>query len=94
MARRRLDSFRYAAEQRFQHKVDIEVIYPGLGQRLNQMHDWCRENAKPDDWAQHGYMEKPNSSDVPRDFVRFYFEHRATAELFGNAWGGELLEQP
>lgn len=94
MARRRLDSFRHAAEQRFKHKVDIEVIYPGLGQRLNEMHDWCREKLKPDDWAQHGYMEKPNSIDVPRDYVRFYFEHRAMAELFVNAWGGKLLEQP
>lgn len=92
MARRRLDSFRHAAEQRFKHRVDIEVVYPGLGQRLNELLDWCRDNVKQDDWAQHGYMEKPNSKDVPRDYVRFYFEHREMAELFITEWGGKLVD--
>ena len=93
MARRRLDSFRYAAEQRFQHKVDMEVPVGGFGQRLNEMHDWCRENAAPDDWAEHSYREKLTPGQVPRDYARFYFEHSAMADLFVTVWGDELVEQ-
>ena len=75
--------FKKEAEARFPYTVDIEVPDRGLGQRLNAMHDWCRETGG--EWAQHGYAIR-NVGAKPRDFARFYFMDEGKAEAFWGKW--------
>ncbi len=77
---------RLAAERRFPHRVDVPVPGSGLGRRLTDMLNWCRENAPPGAWAQHHHSER-RKGEAPTDFARFYFANEADAEAFRREWG-------
>ncbi len=53
----------------------------GLGLRLTDMLDWCRENVAAGTWAQHHHSER-RKGEPPADFARFYFLYEAAAEAF------------
>lgn len=52
---------------------EIEIPKFGLGQKLNALHDWCREH--------HGSSGYATTSrrDGSKDFVRFHFERHTSA---------------
>ena len=47
-----------AAESKFPHRVDVRVPCSGLGRRLTDMLDWCRENVPAGTWVQHHHSER------------------------------------
>ena len=79
------NSFQRDAERRFLYRVDIPVPGSGLGRRLTEMHDWCRQNVVPSGWAQHGHGER-RRGERPVDFARFYLATEADAEAFRKRW--------
>jgi len=72
---------RRAAERRFPHRVDVPVPGGGLGRRLTEMLEWCRENVAAGAWDHHGRSER-RKGEAPADFARFYFLTEADAEAF------------
>ena len=72
------------AESRFSRRVDIKVPAKGLGQRLGELMDWCRDCAMEEEWAHHGFM----GIDTGTDFARFYFNCPDTAAKFAFAFDG------
>ena len=79
------NSFQKEAEARFpQHRVDVPVPESGLGNRLTEMHDWCREKFVIA-WAMHAHQER-RKGERPVDYVRFYFESATDAEAFRRQW--------
>ena len=76
---------RKAAERRFPHKIDIPAPGAGLGRRLTDMLDWCRQNVPAGEWAQHGHSER-RKGEPPTDFARFYFLYEAVAQAFRRRW--------
>jgi len=73
------------AERRFPHHIDIPVPGSGLGRRLTDILDWCRENVPAGTWAQHHHSER-RKGEPPADFARFYFLYEAVAEAFRRRW--------
>ena len=80
--------FQREAERNFPHRVDIPVPPGGLGRRLTDMHQWCRENVTAGEWAQHGHQVR-RKGECPADFARFYFSTTGNAEAFRWRWGGD-----
>ncbi len=76
---------RLAAEREFPHRVDVPVPGDGLGRRLTDMLDWCREHVAADTWGQHHHSER-RKGEAPRDFARFYFVTEKDAEAFRREW--------
>lgn len=76
------------AERQYQHRVDVPVPEGGLGERLNQMHRWCREHVAAGGWAQHGVTDRTmrDGRGIPVDVARFYFAGAADAASFRNRW--------
>ena len=74
-----------AAESKFPHRVDIPVPGSGLGRRLTEMLDWCRENVPAATWSHHHHSERCKG-EAPKDFARFYFLYEAVAEAFRRRW--------
>ena len=70
-----------AAERRFKFHIDVPIPAGGLGNRLNEMHDWCRANIAAGAWAMHGHTEK-QSGQIARDYTRVYFLIEEDADLF------------
>jgi hypothetical protein len=83
--------FKRDAERRFPHRIDIPVPGSGLGRRLTDMLDWCREHVVADDWAQHGHGER-RKGEAPVDFARFYFMNHVDADAFRSRWRGDADE--
>ena len=51
-------TYRRQVERRLTYTVDIPApAEGGLGQRLDDMIAWCRDNLAADDWAQFGHVE-------------------------------------
>jgi len=73
------------AERRFRRKVDIRVPGGGLGRRLTDILDWCRENIAAGAWNEHGRSER-RKGEAPADFARFYFINEAAAAAFRRRW--------
>ena len=73
------------AEAKFPYKVDIPIPMFGLGNRLNEMLQWCRVNFGAGDWAEHNHSERPISG-ARADFARFYFLNEADADAFRQQW--------
>jgi len=67
------------------HHFDVPVSGGGLGRRLTEMLDWCRENVLAGTWAQHHHSER-RKGEAPADFARFYFMDEADAEVFRRRW--------
>jgi len=76
---------RLAAERRFPHRVDVPAPGSGLGRRLTEMLDWCRESVAEGAWDEHGRRER-RTGEMPAAFVRFYFLSEAAAEAFRRRW--------
>jgi hypothetical protein len=85
-AQRRSITTRQIAERTFPHNVDILVPSFGLGQRLNAMLEWCRENVPPQGWDHHGWEERRGHRVDPRSWARFYFMDADRAEAFRRRW--------
>ena len=83
MARQR-QPFKREAERRFPHRVDVPMPDGGLGQRLNNMRDWCREHAG--EWGYHDHGEPGDPGEPRRDYARFYFMTEDDAAAFRRAW--------
>jgi len=54
----------------------------GLGQQLNNMLAWCRENVPPEGWACHHWEEHRGRLVNPKSWARFYFLDAKKAEGF------------
>jgi hypothetical protein len=78
------NTFKREAERTLPHRVDIPVPSGGLGQRLPEMHAWCRAHVVGG-WAEHGHSEK-RKGDAPLYFSRFYFASADDAETFRKQW--------
>jgi hypothetical protein len=81
------NTFKREAERRFPHRVDIPVPGSGLGRRLTDMLDWCRDHVAADGWAQQGHSER-RKGEVPQDYARFYFASEADTAAFRKLWAG------
>jgi len=73
------------AERRFPHRVDVPVPGSGLGRRLTDMLDWCRESFAAGAWDQHHHSER-RKGEAPIDYARLYFASEAAAEAFRRRW--------
>jgi hypothetical protein len=86
MARRTArNSFKEEAERTFPHRVDIPVPEGGLGRRITEMHDWCRDAFTIGAWAMHGHTEKRGGA-MAIDYLRFYFRDESAAVAFRQRW--------
>ena len=56
----------------------------GLGRRLTDMLEWCRENVPAGTWVQHHHSER-RKGEQPADFARFFL-YEAVAEAFRRRW--------
>jgi hypothetical protein len=87
MPRYKAISSKKVAERAYPWRVDIEVPGTGLGSRLNEMHEWCRDRSCR--WEQHSRTQwRPG--DIPLGFARFYFMADTDAAAFLRRWGGTL----
>jgi hypothetical protein len=71
------------AESTHPWTVDIPVPLDGLGTRLTDMVDWCKEQGF--EFAVHGHREH-KAGDVPYDAMRFYFMAEGDAVAFRERW--------
>jgi hypothetical protein len=59
-------------EREYPYRVDVPSPATGLGKKLDEMLDWCRQHFR--DWQVYG--------------ARFYFKDEADAEAFRRRWLG------
>ena len=66
------------AERRFPVRIKLALPSGGLGERLDQMHDWLDENCGADGWV----MTPSGLRGVVNDAVAIYFLDPASAAGF------------
>ena len=70
-------------------RPDVPIPGAGLGRRLTDMLEWCRESVASGAWEQHHRSER-RMDEVPVDYARFYFANAADAEAFRRRWQSSL----
>lgn len=70
----------------YRYQVELTIPERGFGNRLNDMHDWCREHGP--DYKQHG--GGPNQWHISR----WCFKAPEIAAAFQAEFGGKLVEMP
>ena len=70
------------AERRFPVRVRLAIPVGGLGERLNQMHDWLDQNAGTDGWA----MTPSGARGVVNDAIAIYLADATIASAFVARW--------
>jgi hypothetical protein len=66
------------AEHRFPVRIRLALPAAGLGERLNQMHEWLDQSAGADGWA----MTPSSTRGVVNDAVAVYFADATIASGF------------
>jgi hypothetical protein len=79
-------AFRKEAERTLPHRVDVLVPEGGLGRRITEMHDWCRDALQIGAWAMHGHSESRKGAPAT-DYLRFHFRDESAAVAFRQRWG-------
>jgi hypothetical protein len=69
-------------ERRFQVRINIAVPDRGLGERINQMHQWLDENAGADGWA----MAPSGTRGIANDALSIYLTAATVASAFVTRW--------
>src|SRR5262245_44143718 len=64
----------------------------GLGNRINEMEAWCRDNFHVDQWAQHRHSTK-QPGQIAQDYARFYFMTGDDADLFRRKWAADSMKR-
>jgi hypothetical protein len=70
------------SERRFPVRIRLSIPTGGLGERLNQMHEWLDQNAGAGGWA----MTPSGSRGVVNDAVAVYFADATIAAGFVARW--------
>jgi hypothetical protein len=70
------------AERRFPVRIRIAVPDRGLGERLNQMHEWLDQNAGSDGWA----MTPSGVRGMLNDPTSIFFADATIASAFVARW--------
>jgi hypothetical protein len=75
-------------DQEYPHQVEIAIPEAGLGTRLHDMHDFCRERGFQ--YATRGKLRRSEK----RDVMRYCFCNAGDAESFQAVFGGERVALP
>ena len=76
MVRRKGEMTKRRAEREYPFAVEIEVPPRGLGERLMEIHRWCRQRTGDDGYVATGRL------DGLRDFAVYRFKDRQAADDF------------
>ncbi len=87
MGRRKGELTPSRIDREYPHQVEIEVPHMGLGNRLNEMHDFCRQRGF--DVKGHGGTRAAEGRVV--DLSYWCFATPEVAEEFWRAFGGVRL---
>jgi hypothetical protein len=87
MSRRKGELTPSRIDREYPHQVEIEVPHMGLGNHLNEMHDFCRERG----FKVKGHGGRLIASDRVIDVSYWCFATPEAADAFWQAFGGVRL---
>ena len=70
------------AERRFPVRIRVALPIGGLGERLNEIHNWLDQNASADGWS----ITPSGTRGIPNDAMAIYFADATIASAFVARW--------